>query len=107
MTRQPTKRLTAAQRGYGARWQRYRARYLREHPWCVMCLERKRYVAATVVDHIKPHRGDMKLFWKPANHQPLCKACHDGAKSAAERSGKVRGCDVNGLPLDPGHRWNR
>lgn len=32
---------------------------------------------ATVVDHIKPHRGDQKLFWDRGNWQALCKSCHD------------------------------
>lgn len=32
---------------------------------------------ATVVDHIKPHRGDKALFWDEHNWQPLCKKCHD------------------------------
>ena len=27
------------------------------------CAKRGKYVRATVVDHIKPHRGDQKLFW--------------------------------------------
>lgn len=36
-----------------------------------------RYVRATVVDHIKPHRGDQRLFWDEDNWQALCKECHD------------------------------
>jgi 5-methylcytosine-specific restriction protein A len=36
-----------------------------------------RYVKATVVDHIIPHRGDPTLFWDESNWQPLCKKCHD------------------------------
>jgi len=46
-------------------------------PLCVMCAAEGRYTKATVVDHIKPHRGDRKLFWDRANWQPLCKAHHD------------------------------
>jgi 5-methylcytosine-specific restriction enzyme A len=60
---------------------------------------------ATVVDHIEPHRGDTGRFWDKANHQPLCKPCHDGAKQSEERTGQVRGCDESGQPLDPGHHW--
>jgi 5-methylcytosine-specific restriction protein A len=54
-----------------------------------------------VVDHIKPHRGDMTLFWDPNNHQPACDECHniktareDGAfgnKPRDEDSGRGRG----------------
>ncbi|WP_456297628.1 HNH endonuclease signature motif containing protein [Kineothrix alysoides] len=36
-----------------------------------------RYVKATVVDHVIPHRGDPILFWDKRNWQPLCKTCHD------------------------------
>ena len=28
------------------------------------------------VDHRIPHRGDLELFWDPANLQALCKTCH-------------------------------
>lgn len=30
-----------------------------------------------VVDHIKPHRGDQKLFWDRRNWQPLCEHHHN------------------------------
>jgi 5-methylcytosine-specific restriction protein A len=40
-------------------------------------------VAATVVDHVVPHRGDQRLFWDTANWAPSCKPCHD-AKTARE-----------------------
>jgi 5-methylcytosine-specific restriction protein A len=40
-------------------------------------------VAATVVDHVVPHRGDQRLFWDPGNWAPSCKPCHD-AKTAHE-----------------------
>lgn len=76
-------RGTATERGYDYRWQRYRTMYLSEHPLCAACLKADKVVEATVVDHIIPHRGDMKLFWDPNNHQPLCKPCHD-IKTAKE-----------------------
>lgn len=67
----------AAARGYDRKWQRAREIYLRKHPLCVGCLKEGRYTASTVVDHIRPHRGDQMLFWDESNWQPLCKACHD------------------------------
>lgn len=71
-------RGSAAYRGYNTRWQKERLMYLHEHPFCVNCLrEKKQYVKATVVDHIRPHRGDERLFWDKSNWQPLCKKCHD------------------------------
>ncbi|WP_309252328.1 HNH endonuclease signature motif containing protein [Paenibacillus spongiae] len=33
--------------------------------------------AATVIDHIKPHKGNKVLFWDRNNWQPLCKSHHD------------------------------
>ena len=67
----------AAKRGYNRRWQKARKSYLEAHPLCVQCAKQGKYVRATVVDHIVPHRGDQKLFWDQNNWQPLCKSCHD------------------------------
>jgi 5-methylcytosine-specific restriction protein A len=89
--RAETKRLdadrgTSSQRGYGYKWQRAREAYLQAHPLCVRCAAKDRVVAATVVDHIIPHKGDMTLFWNSGNWQPLCKPCHD-LKTATEDGG--------------------
>lgn len=67
----------AAKRGYNRRWQKVRKSYLEAHPLCVQCAKQGKYVRATVVDHIIPHRGDQKLFWDQNNWQSLCKSCHD------------------------------
>ena len=67
----------AAKRGYNRRWQKARKSYLEAHPLCVECMKNGRYVRATVVDHIVPHRGDQKLFLDQSNWQALCKECHD------------------------------
>ena len=48
---------------------------LRE-PWCAECRKQGLRVRATVADHIRPHRGDWKLFCDPANLQSLCASCH-------------------------------
>lgn len=74
---QDARRGTAHQRGYTSRWSVVRTSYLRTHPFCARCSTDARLVAATVVDHITPHRGDKALFWDRANWQPLCKPCHD------------------------------
>lgn len=68
-------------------------------------MKRGQFVAATVVDHITPHKGDSALFWDKANWQSLCKRCHDSVKQAEEKSGTIRGCDLSGLPIDPRHPW--
>lgn len=74
-----------ADRGYDHRWRKEREAYLRLHPLCVMCEARGLVKAATVVDHIKPHRGDMVLFWDKTNWQSLCKTDHDSHKQRIER----------------------
>ena len=66
----------AATRGYGSRWNKARKRYLSSHPLCVECMKHGRYVKATDVDHIRPHRGDPALFWDQSNWQALCHRCH-------------------------------
>ena len=67
----------AAKRGYNRRCQKARKSDLEAHPLCVQCAKQGKYVRATVVDHIIPHRGDQKLFWDQNNWQALCKNCHD------------------------------
>jgi 5-methylcytosine-specific restriction protein A len=82
-------RATAAQRGYGARWQKTSRAYLQAHPLCVgypKGVHEKRAVAAECTDHIKAHKGDMKLFWDPSNWQPLCIRCNS-LKASTEEGG--------------------
>lgn len=82
--REPAARPSAHERGYDRRWRAARRRYLSEHGECRICQLAGRAIAATVVDHIRPHRGDKALFWSQSNWQPLCKRCHD----AKTRSGQ-------------------
>lgn len=92
---------------YGRPWRRARAQYLASHPCCTLCLQRGIVEPATVVDHVIPHRGDPVLFNDRGNWQPLCQTCHDAVKQAQEKSGRLRGSDVTGLPLDAAHPWLR
>ncbi len=80
------RRGSAAARGYGGAWVKARAAFLRAHPLCAAHEARGQLVAATVVDHITPHRGDRELFWQSANWRPLCAACHN-IKTAREDGG--------------------
>ncbi|WP_176506372.1 HNH endonuclease [Pseudomonas urethralis] len=80
---------TAAQRGYGYKWQQARLAFLGKHPLCVYCERQGLVTAANVVDHIVPHRGDMTLFWNRENWQSLCGPCHDQVKKAEESAGLV------------------
>lgn len=43
-------------------------------------------VQADLVDHIRPHKGDMELFWDGSNWQSMCDLCHR-KKSASEDGG--------------------
>lgn len=62
---------------------------------------------ATVVDHIRPHRGDRALFLDPANLQSLCTACHNRLKAQQERgAGYTAAAGIDGTPADPAHPWN-
>ena len=101
-------RSNAHDRGYTGAWRRARLAYLNTHPLCVYCQQAGRITAATVVDHIQPHRGDKVLFWARANWQALCQPCHDRHKAKLERSGAeaLVGCGVDGMPLDPAHPWS-
>jgi len=76
-------RGSAAKRGYGHRWRQARERYLADHPFCVVCEGLGMDIVATVVDHIKDHKKDPKLFWNVSNWQALCK-CHHDQKTARE-----------------------
>lgn len=81
-----SRRISSTKRGYDSRWKKYRFIFLQKHPLCVSCKDQGRLTTATVVDHITPHKGDMRLFWDPKNHQALCKQCHD-RKTASEDDG--------------------
>lgn len=87
-------RGSAAQRGYGYAWQKYRAWFVvqvdcsvcgRNHAICEgKCREQGIVSVTFAVDHKTPHRGDRQLFWDHHNHQGLCEQEHN-AKAAEER----------------------
>lgn len=76
---------TAAQRGYGYKWQQARAGFLRSHPLCIRCQAEGRVEQATVVDHRIPHRGDQTLFWDRNNWDALCATHHSRDKQREEQ----------------------
>lgn len=86
------------------RWRKLRAEQLRKFPLCAYCLKRGKAVEATVCDHVHPHRGDLVKFWS-GPFSSLCSSCHSGAKQEEEKSGTLRGGDVDGNPLDANHHW--
>lgn len=66
-----------------------RPNQLLREPFCRECARRGIRTWATVVDHVKPFRGNWTLFLDPANHQSLCKHCHD-QKTAREQADERR-----------------
>ncbi len=88
------------------RWYRLRWKQLQAEPLCRLCAALGKVVAATVVDHIKAHKGDEAIFYDASGLQSLCKHCHDSIKQRQEKSGHLVGHDLSGLPLDPNHHWN-
>ena len=96
-------RQSAQQRGYTSAWHKARSVYLKQHPLCAMCAKAGRTRAASVVDHITPHKGDQVLFWDRNNWQPLCYRCHNSTKQAQERA--RHGCDEHGNPIEQRAHW--
>ncbi|OPY74936.1 MAG: HNH endonuclease [Syntrophorhabdus sp. PtaU1.Bin153] len=89
-----------------SRWRKRRARQIVEHPLCAMCEQQGRVTAATIADHVVPHRGDAEKFWN-GELQSLCATCHSARKQMQEKHGYSQGCDVDGNPTDDQHPWNR
>lgn len=80
-------------------WQKLRRKVLARDPLCKFCAKKGIVTAGNTVDHIKPHRGKMELFFEITNLQTLCKSCHSSTKQRIEKSGEF-GCDVNGIVPD-------
>jgi len=82
------RRGSAAERGYGSRWQAARLVFLGkpENALCRPCSKKSPPVVrvATVVDHIRDHKGDQQLFWDTKNWQPSCQPCHDARTDAGD-----------------------
>lgn len=75
---------------------------LTEEPFCVFCDKMGLKMPAEVVDHVKPHRGDLELFFDYDNLQSLCKPHHDGDKQRMEKGSIVIQYGPDGFPLPIG-----
>lgn len=69
---------------------RLRPQQLMREPFCRVCAGVGIRTTATVVDHIKPFRGDWTLFISTDNHQSLCKFHHD-QKTMREQNARRHG----------------
>lgn len=68
-----------------ARWQELRLKVFGRDLYTCQMKGCGRVTAHPVCDHIKPHRGDERLFWDEANLQTLCPTCHDTIKQSEEQ----------------------
>jgi hypothetical protein len=78
-------------------WRQTRAEQLRRHLDCAMCTAEGKRVRASVADHAKPHPGDPRLFFDPANLASLCQHHHDADKQRFEGLGYVTGVGFAGM----------
>lgn len=95
-------RLNFRQRGYTTAWDKARAAFLADHPRCARC-----GAPATVVHHIKAHRGDPALMWNRGNWQAVCAPCHNGPCAHEDRHGYSNSLGADGLPADRRHPFYR
>lgn len=90
----------------GRAWQAIRRQQLTTEPLCRMCQAEGRVTAATVCDHVEPHRGNWDRFIG-GPFQSLCKPHHDGAKQSEEHHGFSTSVGADGWPTDSRHPANR
>lgn len=88
-----------------ARWQQVRLSMLALNPLCARCGRH-----ATDIDHRIPvNKGGS--VWGLANLVALCHSCHSSKTRRVDQLGlaeaPVKGCDVNGIPLDRDHWWRK
>jgi hypothetical protein len=88
-------------------WFRIRHRRLNEERYCRMCAAAGVRRLATIVDHIKRHGGDRRLFFAFDNTQSLCEPHHNSSKQRQEARGYSDELGLDGLPVDPNHPFNR
>lgn len=80
-------RPSSSQRGYDAKWRKYQAAFLRNHPYCVNNLKDPNcQMIASCVDHKISVKGpNDPMFWEPSNHQPMCQRCHSSKTAREDR----------------------
>ena len=82
-------------------WRAIRKAQLERFPLCQDCNG-----VAREVDH---NTGDTSQNRIGVDLSSLCKPCHSTRTATRQRGREpiIRGCDVNGWPLDPSHPWNK
>lgn len=83
----------AVERTRGRAWMTRRAKWLRDHPLCVVCQAQGYVQVAQELDHIVPLADGGAD--DESNYQSLCVECHK-AKTASENSARGRGHPKSG-----------
>jgi len=78
------RRGSARERGYDWQWEKFRARYLREHPLCVDCLAKHCMTPATEVHHEKKLKDFPELKYDKRYLHALCHQCHSKRTARGE-----------------------
>lgn len=81
------RRGSARERGYSSKWDAAAKGHLDRNPLCAYCALAGDTVAAELVDHLYPHKGDRWIFWLKRLWVSCCEACHNGFKQRLERKG--------------------
>ena len=78
--------------------------YRCQHKGCGAMLKLgKKHPRTAVVHHIKPHKGNLDLFYDLHNLQAVCWTCHSGAIQSTEVRGFDATIGADGWPVDPKH----
>jgi 5-methylcytosine-specific restriction enzyme A len=77
------RRGSSSSQGYGARWRKLRAAFLKVNPLCVGCGR-----PAVDVDHVRAKRDGGTDDW--ANLRPYCHACHSARTGRDQPGGAIR-----------------
>jgi len=92
-------------------WKALRAAKLASKPMCEDCASVGRHAKATCVDHRRAISQGGDPFPPLSQLASLCWRCHSAKTARSPEAGASRtrkprrGCDENGLPLDPSHPW--
>lgn len=84
-------------------WRNGRLVFLAQHPLCARCEAEGRITPATVVNHVKPHKGNVALFYDWNNWEAVCKPHHDRDIQSEERTGFSKAIGLDGWPTDARH----
>lgn len=90
-----------------SRWRKCAKLHLDANPLCMPCLKRGIETIANTVHHNPPHNGVYENFWDSSTFESVCPSCHSGVKRIEDHYGYSQSADIDGMPIDPGHPWNK